>query len=157
MFQANIFGDLFRKLYDFFINLFSVLISWLGSFLNQLFQLLINFLKLLFKPIFILIAFIFYFIYKLGYVLILLFQVFLGIGKVLFSLVGGLFKTLAGFTYHPAPPGQTGSWSSLFSNIAQHGLSFFQLDIIAYLLMFIIWFGTGFMALKIISNLRAGG
>lgn len=145
------------NLYTFFTNLFSTVTKWIGAFFEKFFETLIDFLKLLFKPFLIIIAFIFYFLYELGSVIVLLFKFFLGIGKVMFSLITGIFKTIAGFSYTPSAPTGTGRWASIFENLSAHGLTFLQLDNLAYILMFGIWFGTAFLAIRILSNLRGGG
>lgn len=152
----GILTDAFSKLFAWGGNILSSLITWIKSFFTGLFQGLFEFLKLLFRPVFILIAFLFYFIYQLGYIVMLIFQIFLGVGKVTISLVKGIFLTLTGFHYAPSSP-VSGTWSNIFSNIAANGLPYFQLDIIAYVLMFLIWFGTAFQAFRIISSMRGGG
>lgn len=153
----GIFTDFAYKLFSAIGRWIWDILNWVRMFFSNLFQKLFEFLKWLLKPIFILIALIFYFIYKLGYVLILLFRVFLGIGKVLLSIVAGIFKTLAGFVFTPGSTPQEGTWSHVFENLSQYGLGFFQLDTIAYILLFLIWFSTAFIAIRIIANIRGGG
>lgn len=149
--------DFAGKLFGMIGSGISTVLSWIGSFFSNLFQALFDFLKFLLKPVFIVIALVFYFIYKLGYVLILLFSVLLMVGKVLLSLVGGIFKTLTGFSFTAGSAPTSGSWNNIFSELGSNGLGFFQLDLIAYMLLFIIWFITAFAAIKIISSLRGGG
>jgi hypothetical protein len=141
------------KIYDFFVSLFGTLIHWIGSFFSAIFSGLIDFLKMLFKPFLIIIAFVFYFIYELGVTIVLLFKFLLGIAQTIFALIGGIFKTLAGFTFSADTSNVAGSWSSIFGNLSD-GMGVFQLDNIAYLLLFLIWFGTAFAAIKILASLR---
>lgn len=145
---------IFNAIYTFFKNLVTAGLTWIGEFFSSAFQKLIDFFKILLQPIFIVVALLFYFIYKLGILLGLLFQVFLGIGKIVFSLVAGITKTIAGFSYAPSG-GVGGTWGSIFGNIAEHGLSFLQIDIFAYILLFGIWFGTAFSAISIMSSIRS--
>lgn len=136
----------------FFQNTFSVILKFLGDLFGYLFQGLINVLKAIFKPILILVAVIFYFIYKLGVLVITLFSVLLGIGKLLYSFVSGLFRTLAGLTWTPTTP-QHGSWSQPIRNVFD-ALSLYQLDKIAYVLLFAIWIMTAVAAIRILARER---
>jgi hypothetical protein len=138
----------------FFTRIFNSLIGYLGDLFGYLFQKLIDFLNLLFKPLFILIGIIFYFIYKLGELVITLLVLLLGIGKIFFALVKGIFLTLAGFSFTPTTRAD-GQWTSIFTNVVD-GLQFYQLDNVAYVLIFLIWFATAFAAIRIISSMRGG-
>jgi hypothetical protein len=137
----------------FFKNLATVIFGWISNLLGYLFQKLFDLLKLLFDPILIVIAMLFYFIQKLGTIVVLLFQSIMGIGKLFISLVKGIITTIAGFTFTPAVRSD-GKWTNIFSHISE-GLGFFQLDNVAYILMFVIWFGTAFAAIRILTS--AGG
>lgn len=140
---------------NFFQNLISVVIGFLGNLFGYLFQKLFDLLKILFNPIFIVIALLFYFIGKLATLVFLLLQVILSIGKLFYSLVQGILTTLAGFTFTPTAR-DDGQWTSIFNHVTD-GLSFFQLDNLAYVLMFMIWFSTAFAAVKIITSMGGGG
>jgi hypothetical protein len=148
-------GQLLKHITDFFQNLFSVVLDFISNLFGYLFQKLFDLLKLLFNPIFILIAMIFYFIGKIATLVVLLFKVLLGIGKIFVSLVKGIFITLAGFNYTPTVRND-GKWTSIFGHISE-GFGFFQLDNLAYVLMFLLWFSTGFAAIKILSSMGSGG
>jgi hypothetical protein len=137
----------------FFQNLATVTFGWISKLLGYLFQNLFDLLKLLFNPIFIVIAMLFYFILKLGTVVVLLFQAVMGIGKLFISLIKGIITTIAGFTFTPSVRSD-GKWTSIFSHISD-GLGYFQLDNVAYILLFVIWFGTAFAAIRILTS--AGG
>jgi hypothetical protein len=148
-------GNFLSYISGFFQNLISVVLGFLGDFFSYLFQKLMDLLKLLFTPIFIVIAMIFYFIGKLATLVFLLLKIILGIGKVFVSLVTGIVTTLAGFTYTNATRND-GTWTGLFSHISD-GFNYFQLDNVAYVLMFLVWFGTAFAAVRIISSMGSGG
>lgn len=138
---------------DFFTNLFSIIMNFLANLFGALFNGLIAVLKAIFKPILILVALIFYVIYKLGVLVVTLIAVLLAVGKLLYSFVMGLFNTLAGFTYTPTAPAH-GSWSSSIGEVFA-GLEPYQLDKLAYVLLFVIWIMTAMAAIKILT--RSGG
>jgi hypothetical protein len=147
-------GSILNYIGGFFQNLTSVVFDFLGNLFGYLFQSLFDLLKLLFKPIFILIAILFYFIQKLATLVFLLLKIILGIGKVFVSLVTGIVTTLSGFTYTNTTRND-GTWTGLFSHVSD-GFSYFQLDNVAYVLLFLIWFGTAFTAIRIISSMGSG-
>jgi phage-related protein len=135
---------------QFFQNLFTVSLNFIKDLFSSLFNGLIEALKAIFMPVLVLIAFIFYFIYKLGELLIVLFQVLLSVGKLIYSFVMGLFKTLAGFVWTPMTPSH-GSWSEPIREVFA-ALEPYQLNKIAYVLMFVIWIFTAVGVVKILSG-----
>ncbi|SFT00463.1 hypothetical protein [Paenibacillus sp. 453mf] len=139
----------------FFSNLFSVLFGFIADLFGFLFQKLFDFLKLILRPFFIVVALILYFIYKIAELAITLIKVFLALGKLLIAFIKGIFVTLAGFTYTPTTPNQ-GSWTPIFKNVMQ-GLDSYQLNTVAFVLMFCIWFATGFAVIRILGSIRNGG
>jgi hypothetical protein len=139
---------------DFFTRITNSTFGFLSKLFGYLFQKLIDLLKLLFNPIFMLIGIIFYFIYKVGELALTLLELLLGIGKVFFALVKGIFLTLAGFSFTPSTP-NNGQWTSIFTNVVG-GMESYQLSTISYILIFLIWFSCGFAAIRIISSMRAG-
>lgn len=147
-------GQFLSATWTFFERLFKSAFGFIANLFGFLFQKLFDFLKMLLKPVFILIAILFYFIWKIGELAILLLQVLLAIAKLFFSLVKGIFVTLAGFSYTPTTP-QNGQWTSVFQNVMS-GLDSYQLDVVAYILLFLIWFGTAFAAIRILSSMRGG-
>lgn len=142
--------------WTFTTRIFGRLFEFLGNLFGYLFQQLFNFLKFLFRPLFILIGIIFYVLYKLGVLAVLLLQVFLAIGKLFFALVKGIFVTLAGFSFTPSSTRSDGQWTSIFTNVVD-GLGSYQLDTLAYVLLFLVWFGTGWAAIRTLSSIRNGG
>ena len=141
---------IFSQIYDFGTNLVQAVLRWLGNALGWLLDKIISFLKTLFKPFLIVIAILFYFLYKVGELVITLFAVILGIGKLLYSLIQGLIVTLAGFTWTPSSPDH-GSWSFIIGEVFD-ALDCYQLDTIAYVIMFVIWITTAYTAIRIISS-----
>lgn len=140
---------------DFFSNLFGSLLGFLSDIFGWLLKGIIEFLKFLFKPILILVAIVFYLIYKLGVLVVLLIKVLLAIGKLLYSFVIGLFKTLAGLVWVPTNPDH-GAWSDPIRQTFV-GLAPYQLDKIAYVLLFVIWIMTAFGAIRILTGGGGGG
>lgn len=140
----------FSQIYDFFQNLIQAVLRWLGNALGWLLDKIIAFLKVLFKPFLILIAIIFYFLYKIAVLVITLFKVILGIGKLLYAFVKGLIVTLAGFTWTPTSPDH-GSWSFYMGQVFD-SLQGYQLDKVAYVLLFIIWITTAYVAIRILAG-----
>lgn len=143
-------GNVLGWIGDFFKNAFSVILDFLGDLFGWLFQGLINVLKAIFKPILIVVAILFYFLYKLGVLVVTLFQVLLAIGKLLYSFVMGLFKTLAGLVWTPTTPDH-GSWSQPIGEVFR-GLEQYQMDKVAYVLLFIIWILTAVGAISILTR-----
>lgn len=134
----------------FFQNVFGVVLDFLGELLGYLVQGLITVLKLLFRPIFVVIGLIFYILYKIGQLVLLLFKVLLAIGKLVYSFITGLIKTLVGITWTPSAPDH-GEWSSAIGQVFQ-ALAPYQLDKIAYVLLFVIWMLTAWAAIKILTG-----
>lgn len=135
----------------FFQNLFSVLMTFLGNLFGALFNGLITVLKFLFKPILILLALIFYFIYKLGELLVTLFLVLLAIGKLLYQFVMGIYNTLTGLAWTPTATPNHGRWSAHIVSVFD-ALDPYQLDKVAYIMMFVIWVTTALVAINTLSR-----
>lgn len=132
---------------SFFQNLFNAMLKGIGAF----FQSVINVIKWIMQPIFIVIGIVFYFLYKIGEIIVALVMVIVGIGKLLYSLVMGLFNTIASLAWTSSAPPDHGSWSYSINQIFA-GLEYYQLDKLAYVLSFGIWVTTAFLAIKILSS-----
>lgn len=145
-------GQILGWIGNFFKNLFSSVLGFLADLFGFLFNGLIAVLKAIFKPILIVVALLFYFVSKLAVLIFTLLGVLLDIGKLLYSFVMGLFKTLAGLTWTPTTPDH-GSWSSPIAEVFI-ALEPYQLDKIAYVLLFIIWITTAYSAIQILSRGR---
>jgi hypothetical protein len=148
-------GQVLGWLGNFLQNLFKVLFTFLGNLFGYLIQKMIDFLTLIFRPVLIVIALLFYFILQVATLVVKLLQVLLGIGKIFVALLKGILATIAGFTWTSSPR-DDGQWTSIFHNLAD-GMGSYQLDNVSYVLMFLIWFGTAFAAIRIISSMSGGG
>lgn len=138
----------------FLTRLFNSVLGFIFTLFGFLFQKLFDLLKLLFQPIFIVVGIIFYLLWKVAELVITLLQLLLGIGKLFYALVKGIFLTLAGFSFTPSVRND-GQWTSIFNHVSE-GLQFFQMDTLAYILIFLIWFSCGFAAIRILSSIKGG-
>jgi hypothetical protein len=138
----------------FFTRLTNSIIGFLGKLFGYLFQKLIDFLKFILKPFLIIGAILFYVLYKVGVLAITFLALLLGIGKLFFALVKGIFLTLAGFSFTPGARSD-GQWTSVFQNVMT-GFDSYQFGTLSYILIFLIWFSTAFAAIKILSSIRGG-
>lgn len=141
--------------WTFLERMFQRLFSFLSSLFQTIFQELFVFLSWLLRPVFIVVALILYLIYKIAELAVTLIALFLALGKLLVSFIKGIFVTLTGFTYTPTAQ-NNGSWTPIFKNVVG-GLDGFQLNNVAYILMFCIWFATAFAVIRIIGSIRSGG
>lgn len=158
----GVIGDAFGKLFSFLGSLFSGLfgviwdgLKWIGDLLAKLFQGLVDIIIGFFKVIYALIDGLLYLLYMIGVVAVKLFLVIFEAAKVLWSLIVGFGRTLASLSYSPKSSGGNGysdMIGKLFSN-----LKVLQIDSIAYILLFILWFVTAISAIKLISSIRVGG
>lgn len=147
-------GQFLNWIGDLFIRLFQRMFEFFSSLFGYLFQTLFNFLKKILQPIFILIAVVFYVLYKIGVLVVLLVKLFMAMGKMLIMFVKGIIVTLAGFSYSGGSMPGGSQWVSVFKNLSANGLSFFQLDVVAYIAMFSIWFFTALAAIRIFTTIR---
>ncbi|MEV2909514.1 hypothetical protein ABNF65_12910 [Paenibacillus larvae] len=131
---------------------FKYLFSWLGD----LFTFLLEGIQSLISPFLELFKIIFYVIYMLGLIIVKIVKLVFMVAKLLIGLVQGLFATILGFSYSGGGSGIPGAYTEPISHI-QPFLGKLQLDKIAYLMQFAIWFSTAFLAIKIIGSMRSGG
>jgi hypothetical protein len=158
----GIIGSAFSKLFNFLGSLFGGLfgviwnaIQWLGNALKKLFQNLLDVLIGFFKVIYDLIDGLLYLIYMIGVLSVKLFLVIFEAAKVLWSLIIGFGRTLASLHYSPQSGGGNG-YSQMIGKLFTD-LQVMQIDVIAYILLFILWFVTAISAMKLISSIRVGG
>ena len=145
------FGDLFGKL-------FSVIwegIKWLGNLLKNLFQGLIDLLIIFFTAIFDVIKGLLYLLYMIGVLAVKLFLVIFEAAKILWSLIVGFGRTLASLNYSPRS-GSGHGYSEVMGKLMTN-LNVLQIDVIAYIMLFVLWFITAISAMKLISSIRVGG
>lgn len=147
----GIIGDAFGKLFEVIWEG----IKWIGEFIRDLFQGLIDLIVGFFELIFALIDGLLYFLYMIGVVAVKLFTLFFELAKFLWSLVTGFGRTLASLSY--TPQGSSGTaYSGMLGKLFDY-LSFLQIDVLAYVLLFVLWYITAITALKLISSIRVGG
>jgi hypothetical protein len=158
----GIIGDAFQKLFLFLGSIFSGLfgvvwdgIKWLGNFIKSLFQNLLDVLIGFFKAIYALIDGILYLLYMIGVLAVKLFLVIFEAAKILWSLIVGFGRTLASLQYTPRS-GSGNGYSEIIGKLFK-SLNVLQLDGIAYILLFCLWFMTAITAIKLISSIRVGG
>lgn len=158
----GLIGDAFGKLFSWLGSLFSTLfgviwdgIKWvakvIGKFFQELFDLLIGF----FKAIYALIDGLLYLLYMIGVLAVKLFQVIFEAAKVLWSLIVGFVRTLGSLSYTP----KSGSGNGYSETIGKlfKALEPMQINSVAYILLFMLWFITAVSAIKLISSIRVGG
>lgn len=146
----GLIGDLASKLFS---NLWNGL-KWIGQQIGSFFQSLIDILVGFIDLIFSIIAGIFYFIFKVGMIVVEFFKLIFAVMKILWSFVVGIGKTLASLTYIQKN-GSGNAYSEMLGNIFT-SLKVLQIDVIAYILLFVIWIITGFTAIKILGSLKGG-
>lgn len=147
----GIIGDAFGKLFGVIWDV----IKWIGEFIASLFQGLVDLIIGFFEVIYALIDGLLYFLYKIGVVAAKLFLLFFEVGKFLWSLVVGFGNTLASLTYTPRSSSGN-SYSEMLGRLFENA-QFLQIDVIAYILLFILWFITAVIAIKLVSSIRVGG
>lgn len=147
--------DILNAVWTFTQRIFGRLFEFISFLFGWLFQKLFDFLKMLFRPLFIVIALLLYVVYKIAELAIVIIKLFLALGKLVLAFIKGIFTTLAGFTFTPTTPNQ-GSWTPIFKNLT-NGLTYYQLDTLAYVLQFLIWFTVAWAALRILGSIRNGG
>lgn len=158
----GIIGDTFSKLFSFLGSLFSGLfgviwdgIKWIGTLLGNLFQFLVDILLGFFEVIYALIDGLLYFLFMIGVIAVKLFTVIFEAAKILWSIAVGFTRSLSSLNYSPRPSGGHG-YSEIMGNLFSN-LNYLQLDSIAYILLFLLWFITAISAMKLISSIRVGG
>lgn len=141
-------GEAFRRLFNVVWNVG----EWLLNGIRSIFQTLIDIIVGFFEVIFALISGLLYLIYMIGLLAVKLFQVIFEVALILWSLVEGFARTLASLTYTPRTSGNHG-YSETIGKIFQK-LEPLQIEPIAYILLFILWFATVIGAIQIISSIR---
>lgn len=147
----NFFGDIFGKLFSVIWEV----IKWIGNVLKMLFQGLLDVLIGFFKVIYQLIEGLLYLLYMIGVLAVKLFMVIFEAAKILWSLIEGFGRTLASLSYSPRSSGGHG-YSEMIGKLMTN-LSVLQIDVFAYILLFVLWFTTAIAAMKLISSIRVGG
>lgn len=136
--------NLFRLLYELFV--------WLGQLLQRLFQALIDVLVSFFMVIYDLIRGLMYLIYMIGVLAVKLFIVLFELAKLLWAFVQGLARTIGSIFYNPVPSSGHG-YSEMMGRVVG-AMDVLQLDVVAYILLFLIWIATAFGVMSIIGSLK---
>lgn len=143
-FLYSTFTRLFIMLYDLFV--------WLGQLLQRLFQSLIDVLVSFFMVIYDLIRGLMYLLYMIGVLAVKLFIVLFELVKLLWAFVQGLGRTIASIFYDPLPSSGHG-YSEMMGRIVG-SMDALQLDVVAYILLFLIWIATAFGVISVIGSLK---
>ncbi|MBH0176214.1 hypothetical protein IHV09_21905 [Fictibacillus sp. 23RED33] len=146
-FLGNLFGGLFGVIWD--------VIKWIARAIAKLFQELFDLLVSFFKVIYDVIEGFLYLLYMIGVLAVKLFLVIFEAAKVLFSFIVGLGRTLGSLVYSPRGGGGHG-YSEMIGKLF-NSLEVMQLNSVAYILLFMLWFITAISAIKLISSIRVGG
>lgn len=130
--------------------------KWLAGVFSSLFQGLGNFIGQIFAGINYLVQGILSFFTHVFSLIGLVFQLLVGVFHVLFAYADGLITTLSGLTYNNSSPTLPSDVSSAFQQM-QPIFTLLQLDTLAYILHFAIWFFTAWAIVKMLGNFGMGG
>ena len=152
MFKA--LGTFLTKSFNTLMQFLKKMFQWIGDLLASLFQMLFDVLQAFFSVIYDVIRGLLYFIYMIGVLCVKLFQVLLALGKMLWQFIVGITKTMQSMFFSEIPTAGHG-YSEMMGKVAGV-LHYFQLDIVAYILLFIIWIATGLGVIKLIPTIKGG-
>jgi len=147
-FLADAFQSLFNMLFDLF--------RWLGQLLARLFQALIDVLVSFFMVIYELIKGLLYLLYMIGVCAAKLFMILWEVAKVIWGFIVGLTETFKSVFFIPGYSSAGHGYSEMMVRVA-NGLSYLQMDVVAYILMFGVWLFTAFGVIRIFGSLRGAG
>lgn len=139
---------MFKAVADGFNNLFHMLANLFGKLMDGLYWLL--------QPLFSLLEMIFQFITYIGIIIVKIVYLVFTVAKMLIGLGAGLTKTIFGFGYSGRAVVLPHKYQDAFDHLTPW-MSTIQMDRVAYVAKFIIWFFTAFIAIKIIGAMRGGG
>lgn len=146
----GVIGGAFKKLFGLLWDC----IKWIGEFIYNLFQPFIDAILNVIQVFLDILDAILYFFYMVGVVIVKVFTLIFQTAKLLWSLVVGFGKTLASLQFTPGSSGN--GYSSMIGKI--FGIAEpMQLNSVAYIMLFILWFFTAISAMKLISSIRVGG
>lgn len=157
----GIFGDMFKKLFDFLLGIITFLgnliwsaIKWLGQQIAKLFNFLFDLLIAFFTVIYDLIAGLLYFLYKIGVLAVKLFSLILETAKLLWSFVVGLTRTMGQLVYSPSGSSPNNVMSSEIGRVMTFANNYLQLAPVAYILAFLVWVTTAVLVVRIVSTIK---
>lgn len=155
----NFLADMLRSLFSFLFsaierlfNLIYDLTKFIADLFQGFIQAIINVLLGFFNVIYDLIRCVLYLIYKIGVLAVKLFQVLWEIAKLLYSFVVGLTKTVASLFYTPKNTGGHG-YSETIGQVVSH-LGLLQMNVVAYILLFLIWIFVAITVIKILGTFK---
>ena len=146
---ARQISDIAQTILDFLYNM----MRWLGDLLSRLFQALINVLVNFFSVIYELIKGLLYLLYMIGVLAAKLFMLLLKLGQLAYSFTVGFIRTLGSLFYSPGGSAGHG-YSETMGKVSQL-LKFMQVDVLAYILLFVIWVFTALAVFKILGSMRS--
>lgn len=147
----GIIGDAFKKLFGFLGDAF----GWLIHAIGVLFQPLVDAVIGFFKIIYDLIDGLLYLLYKIGVVLIEIFGLFWQLILLIYSFIVGFVRTLQSISFS-VQGGSGNGFSETLGKIFD-AASPLQINVIGYILLFLIWIMTAVTILKLLSSVRVGG
>lgn len=147
----GIITNAFRNLFNLIWSVGEWILSGIGSIFQFFIDLFLDFVNVIFDVIRALL----YLIYMIGVLAVSLFSVLFEAGQILLSLVVGFGNTLASLSYTPRSSGGHG-YSEMIARLFD-ALEPMQLEPIAYVLSFSLWYVTAISAMKLISSIRIGG
>lgn len=154
-FIVSVLMSIWNFLYGAFSQLFSLLYQlfvWLGQLLQRLFQALIDVLVSFFTVIYDLIRGLMYLLYMIGVLAVKLFQVLFELAKLLWAFIQGFARTVASLFYTERESSGHG-YSNMMGRIVD-SMDVLQLDVVAYILLFLIWVMTALGVMTIIGSLK---
>lgn len=137
VFLSASIGDLLSKVLEFFADIFKGLIKLLVSFFEVIFDVIRSLL---------------YLVYMIGALAVKLFQVLFELASLLWAFVQGFAKTLASLFFIEQSSSGHG-YSEMMGKVAS-SLDVLQLDVVAYILLFIVWIMTAVGVFKIIGSMK---
>jgi len=144
----DFFSWLGRLLWDAFL--------WLAEFLRDALQAVVDLLIGFFSVIYAVIDGLFYLFYKIGVLAVQLFLLFFDLGRLAIAFFTGFARTLGSLFYSPRASGGHG-YSEMLGQIFSAAAGPLQLNVIAYILLFLIWVSTAVLAIRWLSSIRVGG
>lgn len=157
----GIIGDAFKKLFSVIWSAiqwlgkaFFTAIKWLGEQVGRFFQFLFDLLIAFFTVIYDLIAGLLYLLYKIGVLAVRFFQVILECGRLLWSFVMGLTRTMGQLVFNPIGSSTNNAYAKEIGYVMTHANNALQLSSVAYILLFLIWIGTAIAVVNMISSIR---
>lgn len=157
----GIIGDAFGKLFEVIWGGITWLgraifagVKWLADQIWNFFKFLIDVLISFFMVIYDLIAGLLYLLYKIGVLAIRFFQVIFEAAKLLWSFIVGLTRTMGQLVFNPIGSSPNNAYAKDIGYVMTQANNAFQLNSVAYILLFVIWIATAIAVVNMISSIR---